>query len=74
MTDRTLPVTGLDHCGNSPRMATTAELVVAWSQADESTLAPWFADDVSHTVAGPSPARACHGAAETPGRSARLAA
>lgn len=61
MTNRTLTdskhaVTGLEHCGNSPRMAITADLVVAWAEGDDATLTPWFADDVSHTVVGhPSP-------------------
>lgn len=64
MTESTLTVTGLDHCGNSPRMAITAELVVAWAEGDETTLTPWFADEVSHFVTGPSPARERHGAAD----------
>lgn len=52
MPDRQLPVTGLEHCGNSPRMALTAELVVAWAVGDGAVLAPWCDDDVVHSVAG----------------------
>lgn len=51
MNDATPTVTGLDHCGNSPRMAITAEILTAWAQRDGATLAPWLAADVTHTTA-----------------------
>lgn len=38
MTKRSLPVTGIEHCGNSPRMAITADLVIAWADGDDTTL------------------------------------
>lgn len=62
--DRTPTVTGLDHCGNSPRMALTADLVVAWAGGgnDDDVVGTRLADDVSHTVLGPGAADSSHGA------------
>lgn len=54
MTEQPLHVTGLEHCGNSPRMEITANLVVAWALGEDAALSPWFADDVSHSVLGPT--------------------
>lgn len=54
MSDRPMPVTGLEHCGNSPRMALTGELVVAWAQGDHALVAPWFDDDAVYSLAGTS--------------------
>lgn len=63
MTAREMAVTGMEHCGNSPRMAITAEILTAWAHSDDATLARWFADDVAHTIAGSSPDSAGDGTA-----------
>lgn len=49
-----LTVTGLENCGNSPRMAITAEILTAWATGDSATLTTWFADDVVHSIVGPT--------------------
>ncbi|GAA1718357.1 nuclear transport factor 2 family protein [Dietzia cercidiphylli] len=65
MTEGSMSVTGLEHCGNSPRTAITAQILLAWAQGDDSTLASWLADDVSHTLVGSSSDTPCHGTAAT---------